>query len=143
MNSSQTLSQAFAQSNCIYEDILKDKVIFPLKNNKEINQRAVLIRPEGCEKLIYGLSFSSIQGSIQIALLGKVPENSDIFHAKIIYDENCGYDHFGSPCFEEGDFEGVVNEIVRIWNYLSSPLLKVSQSDEEESLHEEEEIEIK
>lgn len=63
----------------------------------------------------YGEGFPS---TIETAILGEIPQNSDIFHANLINDEICGY--FDVCRFYDNDIEGLVEEIVRISNYLSS-----------------------
>jgi hypothetical protein len=67
----------------------------------------------GNRGLKYGEGFPS---SIETRLLGKIPQKSDIFDAKLIYDENCGY----SDVCRFSDTDALVEEIIRISNYLSS-----------------------
>ena len=58
----------------------------------------------------------------EIALLGKIPAGSnDIFNAPIVYDTEMGYTD--SRCYFNKDIDGIVEEILRVYDYLSFPSL--------------------
>jgi hypothetical protein len=137
-----SMNQCFRSSNTLYESIrirpeIQDKVKFA-PNNKDINTfRIEFIRPEGCVHGIYGLSISypydaignrgsnygeGFPSTIETAILGEIPQNLDIFHANFINDKNCGYQ---DVChFYDNNVDALVEEIIRISNYLLSPLLE-------------------
>ena len=60
--------------------------------------------------------------TIETALLGIMP-NEDIFNARITYDENCGYENV--IYFPENDLDGLIEEVIRISNYLSTPVTDI------------------
>lgn len=71
----------------------------------------------------YGEGFPS---TIQTAILDVIPKNSDISQAENIYDENRGY--HGVSRFYDNDIEGLIEEIIHISDYLSSPLIEDNQT---------------
>jgi hypothetical protein len=121
------MQNSISNSNTVYDNIqnlpeLHEKVIFSSKKRDNFNFRLMFKKPDGCKYSIYGMSFSFVPDTEcnEIALLGKFTENSDISKSRIIYDDNCGYSDV--RYFEDHDIQGLVNEIIRIWNYLSSSL---------------------
>ena len=131
-----SLTQCINASNSLYDDIcnrpeILGKVKFAPKERDTRFFRLEFIRPKKCVHRIYGLSISfptdamgnrglkygeGFPSTIETTLLGEIPQYSDIFDADSIYDENCGY----SDVCRFFDTNSLVEEIVRISNYLSS-----------------------
>ena len=145
-----SMAQCTAASNALYGRFrtipeIQDKVKIAPNNSEVHTFRVEFIRPEGCEHGIYGMSISypsdamgnrgskygeGFPSTIETALLGEIPQNKDIFHAELLYDENCGYDDVRR--FYDDDINGLVKEIIRISNYLSSSLIEDdNQTDDE------------
>jgi hypothetical protein len=119
-------------SNSLYDRIqyrseLKNKVIFA-KNDINVNTfRVEFILQEGCIQGISGLSIALLPdisdnycheypSMIETALLGEIPQCLDISNAYLTYDDICGYSDVN--CFY--DDESIINEIIRISDYLLS-----------------------
>ena len=108
---------------------LKDKVKF-IKNKGSGHFSIEFIRPANCVNMnIYGMSIAypidtignqyskydeHIPSTIETVLLGKIPNNSTIYEADIIYDDNCGY--VDNKRFLSD--ESLIEEIIRVYNYL-------------------------
>jgi hypothetical protein len=146
-----SMAQCSTASNALYERIrsrpeIQDMVKFAPNKSDVHTFRIEFIRPEGCVHGIYGLSIAyppdamgnrgskygeGFPSTIETAILGKIPQNSDIFNAKLIYDENCGY--YDVRRFDDDDIEGLVEEIVRISDYLSSSLVEDEHQEDDQS----------
>ena len=95
------------------------------------------IRPNGCEHDVFGMMISfpvniignrgsfhgeGVPSTVEIILLGKTPDNSNIFNSVFIKDKSCGYD--GVRHFYEYNINCIVEEITRISDYMAYPYLK-------------------
>lgn len=136
------MTKCFRASNALYESIrvrpeIQDKIKFA-PNNRDVHTfRVEFIRPERCVCEIYGLSISypldaignrgsaygeGYPSTIETSILGEIPPNSDILNANFIYNENCNYQ---DVCrFYDNNVDALVEEIIRISNYLSSSIVK-------------------
>ena len=146
----RSIKQCCVASDSLYERIryrpeIKDKVKIAPKKNDDHSFRVEFIRSEGCVHGIYGISIEyppnaignrgskygeGFPSTIETRILGKIPENSDIFNANPINDDvRSFYDDVRS--FYDDDIEGLVKEIVRISDYLSTPLVEGEHQKDE------------
>lgn len=125
---------------------MKDKITIPPKDDEIWNFRIVFNRPLECVHEIYGMSISyppdllgnrgrkyneGFPSTIETALLGIMP-NNDIFKSRIIYDENCGYENV--IYFPQNDLDGLIEDVIRISNYLSTPLADIVENESDYDL---------
>lgn len=125
---------------------MEDKITIAPKDDEIWNFRIEFIRPLGCVHEIYGMSISypsdllgnrgkkyneGFPSTIETALLGTMP-NNDIFKSLIIYDENCGYENV--IYFPRNDLDGLIEHVIRISNYLSTPLADIVENQTHDDL---------